>query len=448
MTVRNEYEADKLSAIKAVQEDCHALALKAVQKDGNALYYASKTLREDFEIVIAAVQQNGHALKYAAERLKANTEIVVAATKSSENGEALFHAASKEVLMAAAKECGYNSAEKWNAFLKFVEEHVIDAEDMWKDMCEPMKADKEIKKSLLVAVQQRGRLPKHADESFWADKEIVLAAVKGSSRGQPFEWALDSLKEDKDFVMAVVKEKPEALKYAAKAGLSQDPDCLRDAGIWTPNGERLSRERPEKGIFSVKYSLAENCTDYATQVLMGAKAHVRLGKFDIYWPSAFCKESCDPHFTDLSWPCRGTAATCKIADPAVRTGRPTGDSCWRYSFRFHQQLCKDTAGFMVQVEECVYDQGDTLIRGWELGNGQQIETELAEEVRLKVFRMRQGTVHYNGRVLPRPFDSLDADRVADAIDRWYESRSDLTLEMVELQQKVDMSEMPQRRAAH
>ena len=43
------------------------------------MYYASKELRDDEEVVLEAVKQKGLILKYASKRLRANKQIVMAA---------------------------------------------------------------------------------------------------------------------------------------------------------------------------------------------------------------------------------------------------------------------------------------------------------------------------------------------------------------------------------
>merc|ERR1712129_586497 len=61
-------------------------------------------------------------------------------------------------------------------------------------------------------------------------------------------------------------------------------------------------------------------------------------------------------------------------DPS--SGRPCAKSCWHFAFRFHQdEATKDANGFMTQIEE----------KGG-LGDGQKIETEMATEAGIKVFR--------------------------------------------------------------
>merc|ERR1719198_1916154 len=101
-------------------------------------------------------------------------------------------------------------------------------------------------------------------------------------------------------------------------------------------------------------------------------------ELDIYFPPAFSKSSCDPNFTDASWPCRGTAACCSKQN-CLPDGTPTNSSCWRYSFRHHQKVCKATGGFMIQINESTG-----------LSAGQEIETEMAALEGLKIFVVQQG----------------------------------------------------------
>jgi len=186
---------------------------------------------------------------------------------------------------------------------------------------------------------------------------------------------------------------------------------------------------PQKAIYSIKYSLAEHCTSYATDVAVKLKTHSRLGKYEIYFPSAFNKESCDPQYTCMSWPCRGTRETCKM-ELALRTGQPTNSSCWRYSFRKHQEKCKLSGGFMIQVWEG-FGQGSEL--GFVFGAGQEIERAMANEIKLKVFLIRQGLVFNDFFARTREFDEHDAEYVARAIEAWYEAGAkDLSLKLVAL----------------
>jgi hypothetical protein len=61
----------------------------AVQRNGEALYYASGELKGNKEVVQMAVQQNGTALQYAVRRVRGNAEVVLAAMR--QDPDARFH---------------------------------------------------------------------------------------------------------------------------------------------------------------------------------------------------------------------------------------------------------------------------------------------------------------------------------------------------------------------
>jgi len=132
-----------------------------------------------------------------------------------------------------------------------------------------------------------------------------------------------------------------------------------------------------------------------------------LKNFKTYNPNAWCKKSCDPDFTNMAWPCRGTLTTCQLPESDnLKTGadgkdKPHSASCWRFAFRFHQSECEATTGFMIQVEE---DQG--------LGDGQKIETAMAKEVGLKVFRTYSPGHSWKWSCI---------EKISKAIEEWYAS---------------------------
>jgi len=78
--------------------------------------------------------------------------------------------------------------------------------------------------------------------------------------------------------------------------------------------------------------------------------------------------------------------------------QPGEKSCWRFTFRFHQEESKETNGFMIQVQE---------MDG--LGDGQKLETELAREVGLKVFRT------YTNECFLRKYGML---KISKAVKDW------------------------------
>jgi len=82
---------------------------------------------------------------------------------------------------------------------------------------------------------------------------------------------------------------------------------------------------------------------------------------------------------------------------------PKKTSCWRFAFRFHQRESKESNGFMIQVEE------------WEgkgLGDGQKMETEMARDVGLKVFRTYTNVTNLTVGMM---------SSISEAVKEWYDS---------------------------
>ena len=84
-----------------------------------------------------------------------------------------------------------------------------------------LKKDKEV---VLAAVQNFGHNLEYADKSFRKDREVVLAAIK--NYGRALNYADDSLKKDKEIVLAAVQNDVYALQYADES-LKNDSDIMK-----------------------------------------------------------------------------------------------------------------------------------------------------------------------------------------------------------------------------
>jgi len=91
--------------------------------------------------------------------------------------------------------------------------------------------------------------------------------------------------------------------------------------------------------------------------------------------------------------------------------KPCRTSCWRFSFRWHQEQCKKNDGFMIQVME----------RGG-LGDGQKIETLMAEEIGIKVFRTYS---NYGD------FEDNRVEKLSKRIQEWYEKDEQANMDHLE-----------------
>merc|ERR1712008_431629 len=89
-----------------------------------------------------------------------------------------------------------------------------------------------------------------------------------------------------------------------------------------------------------------------------------------------------------------------------KDGKPSSECCWRFAFRFHQNECRETDGFMVQVEE---------VGG--LGNGQKIETLMAKDAHLKILRTQTGQEKFKESGLKWLFKAVKKWILDGCIDR-------------------------------
>jgi len=136
--------------------------LLAVARNGRALQYASKALRNDKGVVMAAVTQNGDALQYASEALQGNKDIVMAAVKQS--GRALVYSS--------------------------------------------LSQDKEV---VVAAIKQDVLAAEFAAPELNDDKEVVMAVLKH----EPWRLRYSKFQNDKDFVMAAAMQDKRVLEYVS-----------------------------------------------------------------------------------------------------------------------------------------------------------------------------------------------------------------------------------------
>lgn len=157
------------------------------------LKYASESLRNDMEVVLAAIQKDGRAISYASDNLKKNVDLVF---ESLKKGAGLryftylpFDLQTRENLLLTLKNGG--------GYIDFIP---ID-----------LRSDKEI---LMFAIKYYAKNLSQASAELKNDKEIVLAAVKSS--GEVLEYVSDELRNDAEIVLAAVSQNGAALKFASE----------------------------------------------------------------------------------------------------------------------------------------------------------------------------------------------------------------------------------------
>merc|ERR1719410_1611414 len=117
--------------------------------------------------------------------------------------------------------------------------------------------------------------------------------------GKTLEFAHEELKKDEEVVVAAVKQSGKALKFA-KGGLNQSAKCLKAAGLWD---ETYMETLPFEVVQSVKFSLSEKSTTYASEFALAMRKDHFLKNLKTYNPNAWEKDSCDPEFTDIKHKC-------------------------------------------------------------------------------------------------------------------------------------------------
>ena len=197
------------------------------------------------------------------------------------------------------------------------------------------------------------------------------------------------LRADKDIVMVAVGQNADALRLASD-DLKQDHDCWIAAKLWKRTmGTSKDLLNMTRIALSTRFSLTETSDSTATDFtyILHQDPYFQDGNFLVYSPNAFSKSTCDPNWTTMKWPCRGTQETCCMPEASLKQGKPTDKSCWRYSYRYHLQEAYRTNGFMIQLADF-----NAASQRHVLGNGQQIEYIMAKQVGTKIFRVCQPVI--------------------------------------------------------
>eukprot|EP00548_Thalassiothrix_antarctica_P002541 CAMPEP_0194154432 /NCGR_PEP_ID=MMETSP0152-20130528/60617_1 /TAXON_ID=1049557 /ORGANISM="Thalassiothrix antarctica, Strain L6-D1" /LENGTH=482 /DNA_ID=CAMNT_0038860537 /DNA_START=16 /DNA_END=1461 /DNA_ORIENTATION=+ len=267
---------------------------------------------------------------------------------------------------------------------------------------EVLRKDKEI---VFLAIQESPEALKYAALSLKQDIDIVMEALKKD--GNSLQFAGDILRKDRNIVLAAIRKTPEALKFA-EPPLNQDHELLIVAGLFDEGHDINNKE--VLIVLSTRFSLAKESSPTATQfaLLLKENLFIQKQKFHVYSPNSWMKSTCDLKWTDINHLCRGDFITCEMKDADLKRGVPQErKTCWRVSFRYQLKKAEERKGFMVQVVE-YYKKEDKHI----LGDGQSIETEIAELVNCKVFRAYQP---YDDT-----FDEYNIKEIVSKIKEWNE----------------------------
>mmetsp|Transcript_62618 Transcript_62618/g.123765 ORF Transcript_62618/g.123765 Transcript_62618/m.123765 type:complete len:513 (+) Transcript_62618:55-1593(+) len=425
--------SDVVQAAPNYMQKDRAFLLAAVWKDGKVLKHASASSRADREIVLRAVENSGESLQWASPALRADRQVVRTALKTSADAfefaakhlkcdrefvleavqikgrvlqyvDASLHS-DPDVVIAAVTNAGFD-AVKMHIDIDlfgdrdFVRILVHREGGALKFVDDCFQADKDV---VLIAVRSTARAIKFATPELQSDKEIVMAAVEND--GYFLQYVAKHLRADKDVVLAAVRNHPTVLRYAL-GGLTQDDECLIAAGKTLADKQFMAatpRSQNKKVILSLKFTDVDKNTDYANDFVWAMKEDEHFMQFDTYNPNAWEKDACHNHFPEFATTCRGTDDTCgfQVSKNRRSDGGPLQTCCWRFSFRYYADEAVSANGFMIQVQE---REG--------LSPTQELETEMAGQARLKIFR----TITDADSFHPELLEDLHA-----AIQSWYEA---------------------------
>ena len=165
--------------------------LDAIGQYPDALDYATKELRDDYDTVFAVLKKYPIALQYASPKLRANRDLVLYAV--SYDGRALKYASQTlqsdlEIVLIAMK-------FRMRAFSEYAYRN--------------LRTDHNC---VLAAVQQNGHALKHVSYELCMDREIVLAAVQ--QNGHALKHVFPELSADREIVLVAVRQTDTARRYA------------------------------------------------------------------------------------------------------------------------------------------------------------------------------------------------------------------------------------------
>jgi hypothetical protein len=175
-----------------VEPDNYKEVLKAVQKNGSALEFASKELQDNRNIVSQAVKKSGYAISFASERLQNDIDIVLLAIQQE-----------PYVIEYVSKKLQNDK----KIIFKVFEQYCNELE--YASLIIPWLFDN--KYFVLLSVTKKGNNLSLASERLKNDKEIVKKAIQNN--GDAFEFASEQLKNDREFLIECYIDNNDFKKY-------------------------------------------------------------------------------------------------------------------------------------------------------------------------------------------------------------------------------------------
>ena len=263
--------------------------LDAIGQYPDALDYATKELRDDYDTVFAVIKKYPVALQYASPKLRANRDLVMYAV--SHDGRALKYASltlqsDLEIVLIAmrfrirafSEYASRNLRTDHNCVLAAVQQNSHALKYASPELC----MDREI---VLAAVQQNGHALKYVSPDLSVDREIVLAAVQ--QNGHALKHVSPVLSADREIVLVAVRQTDTARRYALD-------DSIFDALFLRAMNSKIAVAHTTYKVANVSFSDGHiNC------VSLGGETLVNLNRVDgITWgdvAEGVCTTSCLPY---------------------------------------------------------------------------------------------------------------------------------------------------------
>jgi len=247
-----EFILEKISK----EEQTFEIVLKAVQKNGNELQYASDEFKKNKKVVIEAIKNKGRAIKFADSNLKKDPDVALAALNKNVGllkyiddelfKYRTFFESALDVYLRLEKSC-LNINLKPNINDKNV-------------LCEKLKAyvncfsdDKTI---LLKMIKIDISVLNIASNDLKSDKEFILNAVRIDACA--LKYANIELKNDKEFILNAIEINCGAFRYAgneiindrevAIKAINIDVENILVAGDEIKNDCEIAKYAVEKGF--------------------------------------------------------------------------------------------------------------------------------------------------------------------------------------------------------
>lgn len=359
-------ESEKI--VHLIMKKSTSIILEAIKNNSNLLQLVSKDLRADENLAKAVIESHPLALEFASKIVKTDRHTVLMAVKK--NG----------------------------LVLQFASEQLRNDR-----VCE------------LAAVQCNPLALEFSSGKTQEDRSVVREAVMKD--GNALQFAGDDLRMDKEIILAAVRTTPSSLRFAL-GGMNQERDLILATGLY--DTERARKFLLPTIVMSCRLSLDERrCSHHSTLFGIFMKENNFFKNFGIYRQHPWSISSCDSKLKSSAFPCIGTSNKCRMIHEC--NGKPQENKCcWKYNTRCRLEKAKLNGGIVIQISEWFASTGNHF-----LGPGQHIETEMAAQVDVKIFRVMQN--QYADRN-PVPFKQQHVSQVERSILKWHRSgRRDMTV---------------------